>query len=178
MIFPEILIKPLLGIGLVIGLWFGYFAWEYHIDQRGYDRAVSERATADKKKEREDAVVALKEERDAAAAETSAETKRQQKEATYEKTIADLRANARNGNSGLRCPTTRIPTNTAPEATKPGTGVGQTDGQQLVSTAADDILSIAGDIGESVSRYNSLLAAYHRLHDFCDTRTSQASQTQ
>lgn len=164
---PDFAMKILGVVILLAALVTGYFTWESHIDKGGYDRAIAERKASDERQEKVDQAAALVKERQAQIDSNKANKLRQQKDADYEKTIEGLRADARRGNSGLRCPAVRLQTNTTSETASVSPGPGQAIGQQLVPEAADDLLSVAGDISKGMSRYNGLLEAYHRLHDFC-----------
>jgi hypothetical protein len=160
--------KPLVGILIVVAL---YFAWQSHeatVYQRGYDAAVSER------KQQDDERLALKTAQ--AFAETNALRERMDADSTarlierktYETTIDGLRADARRGNSGMRAPGTCVPRNTTPADSTTASGPVDQEGFELLPETAESVLDAASELRNSVQDRNKLIDLYNQMRATCN----------
>jgi hypothetical protein len=181
--------KPVAGVALAVALFFAWQSHEAAVQKRGYDKgyvagikkgtydgylkgygaAITERQAADDQKLAEAttkaraAELAMQEE----FAKQSAQ--RQQEKVAYEKTIDDLRADARRGDSGMRLPAgtcpdsgARVPADT--KAASPGAAGGLPDptGGNVVPEVADNVLGAAADLRQGVRQTNELIRLYNQ----------------
>lgn len=140
---------------LIVGAW----ALHGHIEQSGYDRAVAERAAADARKLKADAVAAGRIESSARAANQTADDTRHKETHDAQVNLANLQSRAAVGAVRLRCPAVVLPV-AAPESGPVAGGSSPSFGPDVVPAAAVDVLAIAGSIAEDMRRYQALVQRF------------------
>lgn len=157
----PIWVKPLAILLLVAAVIGGGLAYHHHVYQLGYAAAVAERQADDDAKLAKDTATAHKKELALQAQVDQNAIERQQEKASHEKELADIRADARRGNSGLRAPAARLPADPArPDSGAASRPVAET-GFVLLPETAESVLDAAADLRQGVLDRNALIDAYN-----------------
>jgi hypothetical protein len=87
----------------------------------------------------------------------------------HAKDLDSVRADARAGRSGLRCPSAALPANPAPADPATAGRPGAEDGRdRIVPGTADDLLRIGGSIVEIVRQRNAIIDTYNAARTACN----------
>lgn len=158
-------LRALLVLSVLSALLFAGHRYLKTVEQRGYDRAVSDgqkarqRATDQAQKDSDDlrALLALEQEQ------------RFKESQAHAKNIADLQAAARAGVVRMRCPAAgQVPIPSTPANPPIAAGTEPADGPELVPEASATLFGIAGDIAEVVRQRNALIFRYNEVRATCN----------
>lgn len=158
----KVLWKPLAGIALVLAMYFTLQAHDASIEQRAYDRAVAERRAQDDAQLTAATTKAHAQEAALQEQIYQQSVQRQEEKVKYEKTIADLHADARRGNSGMRAPGACVRADTAPADPAAAGRPGAETGFVLLPETAGSVLDAASDLRQGVLDRNALIDLFNQ----------------
>lgn len=161
-------VKLLAVLALVGAVYVGWQRLEESIYQRGFDAAVAERKQQDDEhlakatKQAQATERALRERMD------SDSLARQTEKVAYEKTIDDLRADARRGAVRMRAPAACVRADAKGADPAATSGPGPAEEAYLLPEATDVVLDVASGGAKDVRDYNALVALYNQMRATCN----------
>jgi hypothetical protein len=151
----DLMLQAVLGIALLLALWFVAHSYGAEKYDAGYAAAVA----AGQAQHDSEAVAAQAIESGLRAKLLDRDTEALRKDQEHAQALADAQRRMRNGTDSLRCPAA----SPVHEAATPSSGPAAADagidgtGPAIVPETAADLLGIAGDVASLVSRYQQVV---------------------